>query len=129
MNLVSVRRELGEFKKRYKWMALVVILVMVVVAGRIVQLQLVDHDYYASIARENITHTELLSATRGIVRDTNGRIVATNRAAHDLYLTPQYLAPGDLRRIAELMGLDEQGRSALEQRILERRCVPERRMR
>jgi penicillin-binding protein 2 len=124
MNLVSIRRELGEFKKRYKWMALVVVLVMMVVAGRVVQLQIVEHAHYAGIAEENITRTVSLPATRGVVMDTNGRIVATNRAAHDLYVTPQYLARGDLRRIGELLGLDAAERRELERRVAD---VPARR--
>jgi penicillin-binding protein 2 len=117
MNLLSVRREVGEFKKRYKWMALVVVLVFLVLFARMIQLQLFDYRHYARIARENITRTVTLPATRGVIRDANGRVVATNRAAYDVYLTPQYLAPGDMGRISELMGLDEEERAALRERI------------
>jgi len=117
MNLLSVRREVGEFKKRYKWMALVVVLVFVVLFGRMVQLQLVQYERHARIARENITRTVVLPATRGVIRDANGRVVATNRAAYDVYLTPQYLAPGDVGRIGELLGLDEEARAALRERL------------
>ncbi|HJL15951.1 MAG TPA: penicillin-binding protein 2 [Sandaracinaceae bacterium LLY-WYZ-13_1] len=124
MNLLSVRREVGEFKKRYKWMALVVVVVFLVLFGRIVQLQLFEYEHYARVARENITRTVTLPATRGVVRDVNGRVVATNRAAYDLYLTPQYLAPGDIGRIAELMGLEEEGQATLRDRVA---AVPTRR--
>lgn len=124
MNLLSVRREVGEFRKRYKWMALVVVLAFSLLIGRMIQLQLVDHDHYAQIARENITRTVRLAATRGIIRDASGRVLATNRAAYNVYVTPQYLAPGDLRRLAELMGLDAAERRALEQRVAD---VPARR--
>lgn len=124
MNLLSVRREVGEFKKRYKWMALVVVIVFIVLFGRMIQLQLFDYPKYARIARENITRTVTLPATRGVVRDANDRIVATNRAAYNVYLTPQYLAAGDVGRITELMGLDAEGRARLAERISE---VPARR--
>lgn len=124
MNLLSVRREVGEFKKRYKWMALVVTLAFTVLLGRMIQLQLVDHDHYARVARENITRTVGLPATRGIIRDANGRVLATNRAAYNVYVTPQYLAPGDLRRLADLMGLPAPERRALEQRVAD---IPARR--
>lgn len=117
MTLLSVRREVGEFKKRYKWMALVVIVAFLVLLGRVVQLQIVEHEHWASIARENITRTIGMPATRGIIRDAQGRVVATNRAAYNVYVTPQYLAPGDLGRIAELMGLGEEERHRLEERV------------
>ena len=57
MNLLSVRREVGEFKKRYKWMALVVVLAFTILLGRMIQLQIVEYDHYSEIARENITRT------------------------------------------------------------------------
>jgi penicillin-binding protein 2 len=124
VNLLSVRREVGEFKKRYKWMALVVLLVFGGLFGRMIQLQLFQHEHYARIARENITRTVTLPATRGVVRDVNRRVVATNRAAYNVYLTPQYLGRSDVTRIAELMGLDGEQRQALVQRIAD---VPARR--
>lgn len=117
MTLLSVRREVGEFKKRYKWMALVVLLTFAVLLGRMIQLQLVEYSHYDAVARENITRTVTLPATRGVVRDTHGNVVATNRAAYNLYLIPQYLGPGDLPRIGELMGLDDEERTRLRERI------------
>lgn len=119
MSLLSVRREVGEFKKRYKWMALVVICAFAVLLARMIQLQLVEHDHYAGLARENITRTITLPATRGLIRDSEGQVVATNRAAYNVYLTPQYLADTDLPRIAELMGMDAEARRALATRIAE----------
>lgn len=124
MSLLSVRRDVGEFKKRYKWMALFVTVTFGVLLGRMIQLQLVEGDHYAQLARENITRTITLPATRGVIRDTNGRVIATNRAAYNVYLTPQYLSSTDLPRIAQLMGLEEEARTHLTNRINE---VPARR--
>ena len=121
MSLLSVRREVGEFRKRYKWMALGVVVVFSVLIGRMVQLQVVEHDHYASIARENITKTLTLPATRGIVRDRAGRIVVTNRPSYDVYLTPSRLARGRRRPgVADLMGLDAEGRADLDRAPRER---------
>jgi penicillin-binding protein 2 len=115
--LLSPRREVGEFRKRYKWMALVVLAGFTVVLGRMVQLQLVEHDRWAAIARANITKTVTLPATRGVIRDTNGRIVATNRPSYAVYVVPQLLAPGDVQRIADLMELEDDARGRLEERL------------
>jgi len=117
MSLLSARREVGEFRKRYKWMALGVVVVFSVLIGRMVQLQVVEHDHYASIARENITKTLTLPATRGILRDRSGRIVVTNRPSYDVYLTPSRLEEGDEARVADLMGLDAEGRADLTERL------------
>jgi len=118
MTLLSQRREVGEFKKRYKWMALVVLLIFGVLGVRAVLLQIVDHEHYAAIARENITKTIVLPATRGIIRDTTGRLIASNEPVYNVYVTPQLIRPEtDLDRISELMALDEEQRSSFEERL------------
>ena len=107
MNLLSPRREVGEFKKRYKWMALAAVIAFAALFLRAAHMELVDYDHWQKIATENITKTITLPATRGLLRDTAGRIVATNRPAYNVYVTPQQLDPAkDVPRLAELMGLD-----------------------
>ncbi|UJR82797.1 penicillin-binding protein 2 [Sandaracinus amylolyticus] len=125
MNLLSVRREVGEFRKRYKWMALFVICAFTFLLGRAFQLQVVEHDHYGAIARENITKTLTLPATRGVIRDRTGRIVVTNRPAYDVYVTPRLLREGDVERIVELMGLTAEERAEFERRLAN---VPEHRL-
>jgi penicillin-binding protein 2 len=125
MSLLSVRREVGEFRKRYKWMAGFVVIVFTVLVGRMMDLQVVEHEHYAEIARENVTKTLPLLATRGIVRDTEGRVIVTNRPSYDVYLTPSRLGDGDVERLETLMGLSEEARQRFEQRLSE---VPERRL-
>lgn len=118
MTLLSQRREVGEFRKRYKWMALAVLGSFAVLLARVVQLQLIEHEEWARVARENITKTIVLPATRGIIRDARGRIVATNRPSYDVYVTPQLLDPSrDVARIAELLGLDTRERAEFEERL------------
>ena len=124
MSLLSQRREVGEFRKRYKWMALAVVVVFLAIVVRMAQLQLLEHAHYDEVARENITRTLGLPATRGIIRDTNGHVIATNRPSYDVYLTPARLAETDVETISTLMGLDAEGRRSLETRLRE---VPARR--
>lgn len=125
MSLLSPRRELGEFKKRYKWMALFVVVVFAALVARLVMLQLVQHDRWARIARENITKTFWLRATRGIIRDARGRIIASNRPSYNVFITPQFLrGPEDVARIEELLALGPEQRQEFERRLA---AVPERR--
>ncbi|MCA9583664.1 MAG: penicillin-binding protein 2, partial [Myxococcales bacterium] len=115
--LLSPRREVGEFRKRYKWMALATTLTFGLLLGRMAQLQLVEHDEWARIAQENITKTISLPATRGLLRDTRGRTIAENRPSYVVYLTPQLLEPEDVDRVAELMNLDEAETANLRRRL------------
>lgn len=145
--LLSPRRELGEFKKRYKWMALFVVVIFGVLVGRLVMLQVAQQEMWAEIARENITKTFWLRATRGMLRDANGRVIASNRPSYDVYVIPRLLlvkdddAPEDagvraytvhrarVDRLAELMALTPEQKSELERRLLAFPATPQGRRR
>ncbi|MEM6955406.1 MAG: penicillin-binding protein 2 [Myxococcota bacterium] len=117
MTMLSVRREVGEFRKRYKWMALVAVLAFAGLIARMAQLQLVQGDRWIANAQENITKTILLPATRGLIRDVRGRVVASNRPSFVVYITPELLDDQDFRLFANLMGLDEDARRSLRRRL------------
>jgi penicillin-binding protein 2 len=124
MTTLSVRREVGEFRKRYKWMALAAVLAFGAVVVRLVQLQVAEHRAWSAEALDNVTRQIRRPAIRGLLRDRSGSPIATNRPSYDVYVTPQLLDEADQRRIAKLMDLDEGGRLELGARIA---AVPERR--
>ena len=66
MNLLSVRREVGEFKERYKWMALCVVLALLGIVTRLVYLQIIERDHWVAEAERNILKRVRLPATRGL---------------------------------------------------------------
>lgn len=119
MITLSQRREVGEFRKRYRWMALFVVLVFAGIIIRVAQVQLFQRDRWSGIAQENITKVLELPATRGVMRDIEGRVIASNRPSYDVYATPRLLQPADLDRVASLMGLDAAERAALQTRMEE----------
>jgi penicillin-binding protein 2 len=117
MITLSQRREVGEFRKRYRWMALFVVLVFGGIIVRVAQVQLFQRDRWSGIAQQNIIKTLELPATRGVIRDIVGRVVASNRPSYDVYTTPRLLQPEDLDRIASLMDLSKEDRAALQTRL------------
>ncbi|MDH4282909.1 MAG: penicillin-binding protein 2 [Myxococcales bacterium] len=117
MITLSQRREVGEFRKRYRWMALFVVLVFGGIIVRVAQVQLFQRDRWSGIAQQNITKTLELPPMRGVIRDIEGRVVASNRPSYDVYATPRLLGPEDLGRIASLMGLSDKERAALQKRM------------
>jgi penicillin-binding protein 2 len=98
-------------------MALFVVLVFGGIIVRIAQVQLFQRDRWSGIAQQNITKTLELPATRGVIRDIAGRVVASNRPSYDVYTTPRLLQPEDLDRIASLMELSKEHRAALQTRL------------
>jgi penicillin-binding protein 2 len=121
---LSARREVGEFRKRYKWMVLFVLIAMSSIVVRLIQLQIIQHAHWAAEARRNITKVARLPATRGIIRDHKGRVIADNRASYNVYVTPQLVDQNQFNLISELLGFDDAGRERF-RHLLD--AVPERR--
>jgi penicillin-binding protein 2 len=124
MTLLSVRREVGEFKKRYRWMALAVALTMGAILARLVWLQVFEHERWAQEAQDNITKHIRLPATRGLIRDANGKIVANNRPSYDVFMTPSALDPEHVDLFSQLMGFGRTQKQAFVEKLA---AVPERR--
>ncbi len=92
-NLLVPRSDVGEFRKRYKWMALFVFLAFGVVVTRLFYLQIVRGADYAAIAHENIIRRVTLATTRGVIRDANGKILASSRASYNVEIVPGRVMP------------------------------------
>lgn len=118
MNLLSQRPDVGEFRKRYPWMMLVVLVLMGTLIGKLVYLQLVAHEENASIARENIIHRTVLATSRGLIRDRNGVVLAGSRESWNVYVVPARL---DLDKtwpvLAEHLALGPVDRGKIELRL------------
>jgi penicillin-binding protein 2 len=116
------RSDVGEFRRHYRWMVLVVIGAFLALVGRLVQLQLLEGDVHRAQARRNIVREGYLATTRGVIRDSLGRVLAANRPAYNVYVTPGRI---DMEKawplVVKLTRLEDTERIALEQKILERK--------
>ncbi|MDP9148614.1 MAG: penicillin-binding protein 2 [Myxococcota bacterium] len=92
-NLLVPRSDVGEFRKRYKWMALFATVGFLAVLARLVQLQVVEGAQYSAVAHENIIRRVVLPTTRGVIRDTNGKVLASSRASYDVLVVPGRVMP------------------------------------
>ena len=124
MRLFAQRSDVGEFRRRYRWMVVLVVLAFIALVGRLVQLQLVEGEVHRAQARRNIVREGYLATTRGVIRDAHGRVLSANRPAYNVYVTPSGL---DLEKawptVASLARLDDAERVNLEQTIRERRAL------
>ena len=99
-------------------MVLFVLAVFMVLVGRLVLLELVEGDVHRAQARRNIVREGFLATTRGVIRDSLGRVLAANRPAYNAYVTPSRL---DMEKawplLVRLAHLDDAERTAVEQKI------------
>lgn len=93
-----------------------VILVFVLLAGRLWQLQIVRGDQYRLRADSNRFRVEAIQAPRGVVYDRNGEIVIRNKASFAVSIVPADLPDDQAENIYEelssLLGIPVSSRSA-----------------
>jgi penicillin-binding protein 2 len=92
-NLLVPRSDVSEFRKRYRWMALAAFAAFIAVAVRLFHLQVVKGPEYAQTAHENVIRKVTIPTTRGIVRDAQGRVLASSRPSFNVQLVPGRVMP------------------------------------
>ena len=89
------------------------IVAFVVLAGRLVKLMLVDHEYYQSKAISNQTRSTSVTASRGTVYDRNMEVLAASTSVENIFLDPLELKQNHVdidflaENLAVLLDLDE----------------------
>ncbi len=82
-----------------------------VLCARLVQLQVFEHERYATEAREGLAGNETIFARRGAILDRNGGVLATSVSTWDVYVNVRVwskdgLALESSRVLAELLNVD-----------------------
>ena len=82
------------------------------VAGMLVKLMLVDHDYYEAKAIRNQTRSTSVTASRGTIYDRNGNVLAASSSVENVFLDPLELSqnkvdvPALAKKLAAVLELD-----------------------
>ena len=91
---------------------LVVILLMILV-GRLVYLQIIHHDVYATLSKENRVKLIATPPIRGLIFDRNGILLAESQPSYSLEITPERVTDIDktLHDIASLIEISDSDRA------------------
>lgn len=112
------RSDVGEFRKRYRWLLLFVLLSFGVFVARLFVLQVIDGDIHDSEARRNIIGETKLATIRGVIRDAYGRVLASNRPAYDVHVVPSQIdMDRTWPRVVSMMNLSPEQEEEMRQRI------------
>lgn len=88
-------------------------LILLLVAGlvvRLIYLQVVGHDLYATMSKDNRIKISPLAPTRGIIYDRKGRMLAENVPTYSLELIPEQIDNLDdtLQRLQQLLNIPDE---------------------
>jgi penicillin-binding protein 2 len=120
VSILMQRSDVGEFRRRYRWMALFVFCCFAVLFGRLFLLQVFQRDIHQAQARKNIVREIKLATRRGVIRDTHGKVLAASRPSYNVYVVPSQLnLEQTWPRVVQLMGLDPAEANRLRTKIVE----------
>lgn len=100
-------RETRIFGSRLTFMAVVVVLTMIVLLGRLLYLQVVHHKHFATRAQANKVSPFPIPPVRGLIFDRNGVVLAQNFPAYTLEIIPEQVADieSTLSKLGKLINL------------------------
>ena len=113
MQLKDTIRESQAFLSRTIAAGFLVLIAVVLLSWRMMQLQIVDHEHFTTLSQENRVKVLPLPPTRGLIYDRKGVLLAQNRPAFSLEITPEQVDDID-QTVNELSNLIEIGEEDLE---------------
>ena len=100
--LASTSRD--DARLRFRVFSALVIGVMAFLSARLVQMQIVDRQQYATEAEGNAIETKIVRPARGYIYDRNGILLVDNETTVSVTVAPRYFDEADLPLVAELTG-------------------------
>jgi penicillin-binding protein 2 len=117
------RSDTGEFKRRFRWIALGMAVLFLGLVVRLFQLQIVEGEDHRASARENIVRRTVLATTRGIIRDRNGKLLAASRPSYNIYVVPSRIDMVNVwPKLVSYLRIGTAEQAKLEKRILDLRA-------
>ncbi|MEJ0036628.1 MAG: penicillin-binding protein 2 [Gammaproteobacteria bacterium] len=77
------------FDQRSIAAGVIIVTLIAILLGRLFLLQVIRYDYYSELSQGNRVRTEPIPATRGLILDRNGEVIASNQLAYQLELIPE----------------------------------------
>ncbi len=111
--IYTVKNKLVESRLFLNRIIAAFLLILLLTSGlivRLVYLQIVGHEHYATLAKDNSIKIEPLVPTRGIIYDRHGKVLADNTQSFSLDLIPEQITDLDdtLLRLQKLLDISDE---------------------
>lgn len=110
---LTIRDHFLETRLFFNRIVAALVVVVLATAGlvtRLVYLQVVGHEHYSTLSRENYIKIAPLPPTRGLILDRNGEVLADNAPTYSLEIIPEQVPDlaATLARLKELLRLSDE---------------------
>ncbi len=102
------KRHSQHLKTSIRILQAIVVIGMIVLFGRIIQLQIIDYDKYAPLSRQNSIRMDVVNPARGLILDRHGTIIVDNQPIYSITITPAKFRMDKLHVLAEILNLPEE---------------------
>lgn len=85
----------------------VLIIGLLVLLGRIFQLQILQYETYTPLSMQNSLRMEVVNPARGLIYDKNGTILVENQPIYSITITPSRFDKEKIPLLADLLQLEE----------------------
>ncbi|MCC5915465.1 MAG: penicillin-binding protein 2 [Balneolaceae bacterium] len=96
----------GRVKTSIRILQGIIIIGFLVMLGRIVQLQIIDHEKYTPLSMQNSIRMEMVNPARGLILDRKERILVDNQPIYSITITPANFRMENIELLAELLNMD-----------------------
>ncbi|MBF0105892.1 MAG: penicillin-binding protein 2 [Deltaproteobacteria bacterium] len=112
-----------DLKKKVPFIVMGIMGLIIVLAARLFYFQVMQGDYYKSLATEIFVREEEIVARRGNITDRHGKIIAVTRPYFEIVMIPQYISDRDrvVKNLCRVLALEE---SAVLKKLDEARYEP-----
>lgn len=84
----------------------IIVLGLLVTIGRMFQLQILDHEEYAPLSRQNSIRMDVVNPARGLIFDRNGKILVENQPIYSITITPSKFDRKNIQLLSEILQID-----------------------
>lgn len=85
----------------------IVVLGLLILLGRIFQLQIIEYETYTPLSMQNSLRLEVVNPARGLIYDKNGTILVENQPIYSITITPARFEEEKIPLLAELLHVEE----------------------
>ena len=83
----------------------VIIVLGLIMLGRLFQLQIIQHDRYGPLSRENSLRQEVINPARGLIYDRNGNLLVENEPIYSITITPASYKSKNTPLLADMLNV------------------------
>ena len=86
----------------------IIVLGLLITIGRMFQLQIIEHEEYAPLSRQNSIRMDIVNPARGLIFDRNGKIIVENQPIYSITITPSKFDRKNIPLLSELLQIEEE---------------------